>query len=87
MLQGAYENSITSIRSITEAARGRVVASPGRLREDLEAVVRAAEAAQADLQVAEAQCKTFEMRIEVLAKAEKDVRKALVLLADVEVRS
>lgn len=85
-LQGAHENQIEDVRAATEAARGRVVASPARLREDVDAAARAAEAAHADLHAAAAQCKTLEMRQEVVAKAERDVRKALGLLAEVEVR-
>lgn len=74
------------MKAASEAARGRLIASPSRLREDLEAAVRGAEAAQEDLRAAGLQCKTLEMRLEVVGKAERDVRKVLGLLAEVEVR-
>lgn len=68
----------------TEAKRGQIVSSPGRVRDEMESVQRAVEAAQADLATAEDERRALTRRLEIVRKAEKDVGKAVGLLGELE---
>ncbi len=85
--QGTLEQCILAVKAAMETSRGHIVASPKRLRDDLEAAIRLRESAQTELVAAEDECRALEMRQEVVVKAERDVRKGHVLLAEVEVRN
>lgn len=81
---GALELRVVAIKASTEASRSRIVSSPQRLRDDLDATARLRAVAQQEQKAAEEECRTLEMRQEVIAKAERDVHKAVSLLSEVE---
>lgn len=83
-LQKKLESQIEAVKAETEAKRGLIVDSPGRVKEELEAAVRVVEAAQADLTASEDERKALVRRLEVVRKAEKDVGKVIALLGEVE---
>jgi hypothetical protein len=84
--QKRLESQISSVTADVDTKRGQLVSSPSRIRDELDAAARSAEAASADLAAAEDERRSLFRRLEVARKAEKDVGKALGLLAELEVR-
>ena len=67
-----------------EAARQQVVSSPARLKGDVEYMAKLVEDAHAALAATASDAASLQCRSEVVAKATKDVRKTLTLLAELE---
>ena len=84
-LQARISGAIAAAKADVEAARAQVVASPRRIRDELDAAVRGVEAAKAEFNHAEDDRRALERRLEVVAKADRDVAKLLALLAEVDV--
>jgi DNA polymerase III gamma/tau subunit len=67
-----------------EVARQQVVSSPARLKGDVEHMAKLVEDAHAALAATASEAASLQCRSEVVAKATKDVRKTLTLLAELE---
>ena len=74
------------MKSDIQTKRSQFVGSPKRIKEGLEAVTRAVEAARVEAAHQEDNRHALMRRIEVVAKGEKDVAKAMLLLSELEVR-
>jgi hypothetical protein len=69
-----------------EHRRTQIVASPARLKSELEALVAAVEAEKEAASAADARKRDMLRRVEIAGKADKDVGKAMTLMAEAEVR-
>jgi hypothetical protein len=72
------------LRGDIEAARSQIVASPARLRGEVEHTGRLVEDARTALAAAHAETAALQRRREVVAKATKDVGKCLSLMGEVD---
>jgi hypothetical protein len=85
-LQKLYDIKIESAKDEFESKRSQLIASPARLKADLDAAARAVDEAKTTLSGVDMDRRALVRRIEIVAKADKDVHKTLTLLADFEVR-
>jgi hypothetical protein len=74
-------------RGSAEATRAMIIASPEKIKAELVSLETAAEAEQSALDSAELRRRLIGRQLEVIAKAEKDVTKAMTLMSEAEVRS
>lgn len=87
----ALRDAISSADAKMEGLRGeiahkrsQIVASPARLRAEVENTARQLEEARTVLSAAQEEERTTKRRLEVVKKADKDVRKAITLLSELE---
>jgi len=76
---------LEAIKAETEIRRGQIVGSPARLKSEVSALEAAVEAEQRANDELDEQKRLLLRQMEIIAKAEKDVNKALVLMAEAEV--
>lgn len=76
---------LEAIKAETEIRRGQIVGSPARLKSEVSALEAAVEAEQRANDELDEQKRLLLRQMEIVAKAEKDVNKALVLMAEAEV--
>ena len=85
LAQTNLNNGIAGIKEEIALKRSQFVGSPKRIKEGLESVARAVEAARAEAAHQEDNRRALLRRTEVVLKGEKDVAKAISLLAELEV--
>jgi chromosome segregation ATPase len=80
----AISMKIDATKSDFDRKKAHVVNSPGRLKSELAQAEEEANLYREELSKLESDKKASQLRLEVLAKAEKDVQKAIILLTDLE---
>ena len=83
----AQQVRIGEARASVDAARALVISSPEKVKAEVAALEAASEAEQAALDAAEAHRRLLGRQLEVVAKADKDVTKAMTLMSEAEVRA
>jgi len=83
-MQASLEVKAEGLRGDIEAARSQIVASPARLRGEVEHAGRLVEDARTALAAAHGETAALQRRREVVAKATKDVGKCLSLMGEVD---
>jgi hypothetical protein len=83
--QSALDFRIAGGREDLEERRGHIVASPARLKAEVDAVARMVEDTRGMLASREGETTALARRAEVVAKAGKDLGKVMALLADLDV--
>ena len=82
----AQQARVAEARIAVEATRGMIIASPEKIKAELVSLETAAEAEQSALDSAELRRRLTGRQLEVIAKADKDVTKAMTLMSEAEVR-
>lgn len=82
----AQQARIAETRAAVDATRAMVIASPEKIKAELVSLEAAAEAEQGALDAAELRRRLISRQLEVITKADKDVTKAMTLMAEAEVR-
>ena len=85
LAQANASAQVASIKRDISATSNQFVGSPKRIKDGLEAVARAVDAARGEASAQEDNRRALLRRTEVVVKAEKDVAKAMTLLAELEV--
>jgi hypothetical protein len=81
----AQAQRIAELRSATEAQRSLMVSSPAKIKGEVQALSAAAEAEQRALDDLDARRRILGRQLEVVAKADKDITKAMTLMGEAEV--
>ena len=84
LLQATLDAKAEGLKEELESARHQVVSSPARLKGDVEYTAKLVEDVQASLAATHSEAASVQCRSEVVAKATKDVRKTLLLMAELE---
>ena len=82
----ALQQRVQESRVALDATRAMVISSPEKVKAEVFSLEAAVAAAQSDLDGAEANRRLISRQLEVVAKAEKDVTKAMTLMGEAEVR-
>lgn len=77
---------VDSIKAETEVRKGQIVGSPARLKGELAALEAAVEAEQRAMDELDEHKRLLMRQTDIVAKAEKDVNKALRMISETEVR-
>jgi chromosome segregation ATPase len=82
----ALQARIQEARAALDASRAMIISSPEKVKAEVSSLEANVASAQADLDAAEANRRLIGRQLEVVAKAEKDVVKAMTLMGEAEVR-
>jgi len=82
----AAAQRVAELRAQADAVRGQIVSSPAKVRAEVAALEAAVAAEQRTLDALDARRRGAEKRVAVVAKADKDVVKAVTLMGEAEVR-
>ncbi len=77
---------VEAIKAETSSKRGQIVSSPWRLKSEVAALETAVEHEQRAVDELDEAKRMYMRQLEVVSKADKDVAKALTLMAEAEVR-
>lgn len=84
-MQKLTDIKIEGAKEDLEINRGQIVASPARLKADMDAATRAVEEMKGSIARLESDRKVVVHKSEIVTKADKDVVKTMTLLAELEV--
>jgi chromosome segregation ATPase len=82
----ATQVRVSETRATAEATRAMIITSPDKIKTELVTLEAAADAEQSALDAAELRRRLIGRQLEVIGKADKDVTKAMTLMAEAEVR-